>query len=181
MGLLDRILLAFYATIMVLASILVILLSSKLITIDIFRTSIEALYGRWEAGLVGTVLLVISLKLLFSGFKTKSISETLVESGDLGSVSVSFNAIENLVLKVTQKIEDIKDVKVNVKDLNSGIAIDMKLVVTSDIIIPELTADLQNDIKEYIETSAGVLVKNVEIKVDNILNSHSTNRAKLIK
>ena len=72
---------------------------------------------------------------------------------------ITLNAVESLVLKVIRDIENIKDSKVKIRNQENGISIILKLIVNYDVIIPDMTTELQKTIKDYLETTAGILVK----------------------
>lgn len=170
MNILDRIILTIYTILIALASLAIVLFSARLIPLDDVWTRLVILYGRWEAGVVGLVIMLISLKLLLSGIKTHRIPETMVFTGDLGSICISMNALENLILKITHDIENVKDVKVRIRKKENGISILLNLVVNCDVVIPELSSTLQKSVKSYLETMAGVTVNDVNVRVENIFN-----------
>jgi uncharacterized alkaline shock family protein YloU len=170
MNLFDRIILMLYVLFFSVVSVIVILFSTSLITLDVFWTSISQFHGRWEVAVVGVVLLLASLRLLLSGIKFQRSAETIIKNNDNGIISISFNALENLVLKIVRDVESVKDVKVKIKKHEHEISIFLNIVVTHDIMIPELTLELQEKVKSYIQTTAGVNVKDIRINVDNIFN-----------
>ncbi len=178
MNMFDRIILTLYTLLFSVVSVIVILFSTRAISLDMFWTSISAFYGRWEVGVVGLVVLLASLRLLLSGIKFKQSTETIIKNDDNGIISISFNAVENLVLKITRDVENVKDVRVKIRKHDDGISIFLNLVVTHDIIIPELTLELQKNVKNYIQSTAGIAVKDVRINVDNIFNPSNKGLAK---
>lgn len=159
-----------YVLLFSVVSVIVILFSTRSISLHLFWTSISPLYGRWEVGVVGLVLLLASLRLLLSGIKFKQGTETIIKNDDNGMISISLNAVENLVLKITRDVENVKDVRVKIKKHDDGISIFLNLIITHDIIIPELTLELQKNVKNFIQSTAGIVVKDVRINVDNIFN-----------
>lgn len=172
MNILDRIILTIYTMFVALASIIVVLFSARLISLDDLWTRLAIAYGRWEAGAVGLAVMLVSLRFLLSGLKVQHFPETVICNGELGNISISLNAIENLILKITRDIENVKDVKVQIKKKANGISVLLKLVVNYDIVIPELSSTLQKSIKNYIETTAGITVNDVNVRVDNIFNPY---------
>ena len=114
------------------------------------------LYGRWETSIIGLVLLLISLKLFFLNIKTNRNPGTSLHNGELGEISITLKAIESLVQKVIGEIEDIKDAKVKIHKQNGGISIILKITISHDVIIPDMTKELQSNIKNYIENTAGI-------------------------
>ncbi|MDD4569919.1 MAG: alkaline shock response membrane anchor protein AmaP [Tepidanaerobacteraceae bacterium] len=170
MNLLDRIMLTIYALFLTVVSVIIILFATGIISLQFFSTSILMSYGRWETGVVGVVLLLLSLRFLLSGLKTRQLPDTTIANGELGKVSITLNAVESLVLKVVRGIENIKDSKIKIKKLDNGVSILLKLTVNFDVIIPETSFELQKTIKDYIENTAGITVKDVRVSIDNVSN-----------
>lgn len=75
-----------------------------------------------------------------------------------------------VLLKVVRGIENIKDSKIKIKKLDNGVSILLKLTVNFDVIIPETSFELQKTIKDYIENTAGITVKDVRVSIDNVSN-----------
>ncbi|HHX22487.1 MAG TPA: alkaline shock response membrane anchor protein AmaP [Thermoanaerobacterales bacterium] len=170
MNFIDRILLTIFTLFSTIVSIIAILLAIRVVSLPYFSTSILTIYGRWETGAVGVVLLLISLKLLFSGIKPRKRPEAIITNGELGKVSITLNAIENLVFKVIRDTENIKDAKIRIKKYDESVSIILKLTIDFDVDIPNISLNLQNTLKDYINKTAGIIVKDVQITIDNVSN-----------
>jgi uncharacterized alkaline shock family protein YloU len=119
-------------------------------------------------GAVGGIFLVGSILILLSGFRNRKIPESVINNGEMGSVSISFNAVENLILKAANNVERLKDVKVKLKPREDSLSIILKVTVAPDTNIPELTSELQRVVKDYVESMAGISVREIKVKVENI-------------
>ena len=62
-------------------------------------------------------------------------------------------------------MRDCESVVVPAGESASGISIKLKLSVAPDTVIPELSANLQQSLKEYIETLCGVSVNAIDILI----------------
>jgi uncharacterized alkaline shock family protein YloU len=178
MNLFDRIVLAVYALFFTAVSVVFILFSTRIVSFNYFSTSLSVLYGRWETGIVGLILLLVSLRFLLYGLKSKQLPETTIRDGELGKVCITLNAVESLVLKVIRDIESVKDSSIKIKKQENGVSIILKLTVNYDVIIPDMASELQKTIKEYTENTAGILVKDVRISIDNVSNQSRQKVAK---
>ena len=134
------------------------------------------MYGRWEIGVIGFILPIANIKFLLHNIRPKRLPETTVTDGELGKVCITLNAIESLVLKVIQGIENIKDSKIKIKKKENGVSVLLRLTVNHDVVIPEITFKLQKAIKDYTETTAGIYVSDVQVSIDNVSN-HSKQKA----
>ncbi|ADL08068.1 alkaline shock response membrane anchor protein AmaP [Thermosediminibacter oceani] len=172
MKLYDRVIIALISLITAVISAVVILFSVKAFSLDLLWTRLQYFYGRWEIGMVGGIFFILSLGFLLSGLRNRKAEEALISSGELGNVNISFNAVENLILKVTRDKEKIKDVKVKIRQKGDSLSVVLKIVVVPDVKIPELTAELQKAVKDYVESMAGITIKDVSINVENIAGQY---------
>ena len=129
----------------------------------------ENMYLEWEYGVLFLIIFLTSSVVLYPFFKIeKRYKKTLINNTDLGDINITLGAIDNLVKKIVKKREGIFDISTDLKNSESGLDIDLSIKVYSDYIIPELTNDLQQIVKSYLEDTTGVTVNNVEILVNEI-------------
>jgi uncharacterized alkaline shock family protein YloU len=176
MGILDRIILTIYTFLLTFLSLGVIMLSLRLISAEWVRTSIESISGRWEAGLVGAVFLLVSLRLLLAGLRSRRGNNLITHHTNLGDIHVSLDAVENLAEKTTRHIRGIRGVKVAVDHSQAGLSIMLKIVVSPDSNIPAVTEEVQQKVSESIKNTVGVEPAGIRIKVENIANDFKSKR-----
>ena len=105
--------------------------------------------------------------------------------GSMLSIGVIIDAKDGTILtpeylgvikKISDQVELLDNVE-NVKSVNckvkldkaiNNVVIDMNLVVTSETIIKELSADLQRKIKEIIKKTTEIDVKAINVRIKNI-------------
>lgn len=119
------------------------------------------------------VLMLLSVKCIFfpsfnKGKEEKS--EGILLENESGKLLISIETIENLVKGVVAGFPNVKSTNCKVKLDKSinNVVIDMNLVVTSETIIKELSANLQSKIKEVIKTTTDIEIKAINIKIKNI-------------
>jgi uncharacterized alkaline shock family protein YloU len=176
MGILDRIILTIYTFLLTFLSFGVILLSLRLISVDWVRTSIESIAGRWEAGLVGAVFLLVSLRLLLAGLRSRRGGKSITHHTDLGDVHVSLDAVENLVEKTARHTRGVRGVKVSVQYADAGVSVRLKIVVSPDSNIPAVTDEIQQRVSESIKNTVGVEPADIRVMVANIANDFKAKR-----
>ena len=170
MGIIDRIILSIYTLLLAFLSIGVILLSLRLISLELVWTGISHISGQWEAGLVGAVFLLISIRLLLAGMRSRKAKDTIVHHNEMGDVHISLDAIKNLVEKTSRHTRGVRGVKVRVSNHSKGLKVALKAVVSPEVHVPSVSAELQQRIHEYIKNTVGVELADVEIIVENISN-----------
>ncbi len=122
-------------------------------------------------------LVLIALILLILGFrKSKGPGNAVLKGSEYGEVAISIPAIENIVLRVIQQIQGLKDVSRQVSFTQDGLIIAVKIRVLPDVAMPELTSELQSKIKEYVEEITGITVHEVKVMVENIVTEQTPSK-----
>ena len=171
MGIIDRIILSIYTFLMVFLSFGVILLGLSLVSLQLVGTSIEKyIYGHWEVALVGGVFLLVSLRLMFAGMRSRRGKDAIVHHTDMGDVHISLDAVENLVEKAARHTRGVRGVKVTVIPVGEALKVYIKAVVSPESRVPDVSAQLQKSVHEYIINTVGVELADVHILVENISN-----------
>ena len=170
MGKFDSVLLSIYTLLLAIISMGVILLSLRLISLDLIWTGISHISGLWEAGLIGAVFLLISIRLLLAGMRSHLVNDTIIHHNDMGDIHISLEAIKNLVEKTARHTRGVRDVKVGVHRDGQGLKVSLKVVVSPEVNVPSVSAEMQKRIHEYIKNTVGVALTDVKILVENISN-----------
>lgn len=117
------------------------------------------------------VMVLIGLRLLWISLrpsKTKKSSYVVLREGALGEVNLSLPAIENLVEKVVTQMSGVKEVKPSVMTVPDGIGISIKVAVTPDVNMPQLTEEMQNKVKSRMYEVTGLTINTVKVVIENI-------------
>ena len=176
MKILEKITLIIYSNIMLILSVILCLLVfgwldmglvgnivRKLIIGD---TSSKVLLG------ASLVFILLSIKCIFfdstSKEQIKERQGVLLEN-ESGKLMISKETIENLVNSVALNFQSTEEVTTRVElDKENNVEVYINLVVSSDVIIKDLSANLQNKIKEKIKTATDLEVKEVNITVKKV-------------
>lgn len=122
----------------------------------------------------GVLVLVFALKLLFSGNKEHTPPFCLVKTTELGVIRVSTSTLNSLTLKAVRSFQEVKEVKSLVLTDMEQVRIRLRLLVMPGANIPELTQNIQTEVKKYVEEHAGIIVNEVMVLVDNLYNANAT-------
>lgn len=171
MRLLDRILLTLYTLMIIILSFTLLSLSLNFIPLKQALNVLAEIEYNWQfvviSFAISLIFLLISFRFLFSGIKSDKVQGALVKNTDLGMIRVSINTLDNLSQKAVRKFNEVKDVKSSILAELDGIEIRLKISVMPEIKIPDLTQAIQASVKEYVESMSGILVKEVEIYIDD--------------
>lgn len=170
MGIFDRIILSIYTFLLAFLSLGVILLALRLIPLDLMWTGLTIIYGQWEAALVGAVFLLVSIRLLLAGLRSRRGKDTIIHHNEMGDVHIALDAVENLVEKTARHIRGVRGIKVKAKHSSSGLKLDIKAVVSPESNVPTVTASIQERVHEYVKNTVGVEQVDVHLLVENISN-----------
>lgn len=170
MGILDRIILSIYTLLLTILSLGVILISLRLIPLSFIWTGLSLAYGQWEAGLVGAVFLLVSIRLLLAGVRSRRGRNTIIHHNDMGDVHIALDAVENLVEKTTRHVRGVRGVKVRADHSGSGLQLSLKAVISPESSVPDVTAEIQRKVYEYVKSTVGIDLTDMRILVENISN-----------
>jgi uncharacterized alkaline shock family protein YloU len=169
MGIFGRIILSVYTLLLIFLSVGVIMMGFRLIPLELVGTSITYIYGQWEAGVVGIAFLFASIPLLWAGLRRKG-RKNIIHHNDMGDVYVSLDAVENLVEKAARHVRGVRNIKVSAEHTSLGLKLYMKTIISPESFVPDVTAQVQERVNEYIKNTVGVELAEMRIFVENISN-----------
>jgi uncharacterized alkaline shock family protein YloU len=132
-------------------------------------TSLEAVHNSLQYVLLAALILVLAMVMLVFAFRRGERVETLLQHGVLGEVRICFKAVENLVLKAARAVRGVRDLKTRIVHSEAGLLIYLRATTMPDINIPQVTAELQAAVKEYVESSTGSDVAEVRVMIENVV------------
>lgn len=175
----DRILLGFVLLIFIAAMVLAFLIVTGIIPTANVVAFLEELTGSGPSNsyirigvAVGAALLaLIAIKLLFTGSSRKEKNTgdnaSLLASDENGAAYITAASIDSMVQKYVKTNNRIRECASKVNIGEAGTDITLKAVVLADTNIPELCEKVRRELKEYVETYAGVRVSQVSFMVVN--------------
>jgi uncharacterized alkaline shock family protein YloU len=123
---------------------------------------------------VSGICILLALKSLLFPVRSKKREEiksgVLLENQD-GRLLISKDTIENLVNSVVHSFPDALDAQTKILlDVDNNITVFVSLLVREEAIIKQLSAGIQNKIKETVKRNTDLDVRQVNINVKNIEN-----------
>lgn len=166
----ERLYLIIFALLLGAMSVLVGGAALSLYPREVLLTTVAAVYGHLEYVLLSVLLLALAVWAFFKGVRHKDVVESLSQPGPLGEVSISFKAIENLVLKAARNVNGVREIKTRIVYTEPGLVIYLRITTLPDEKIPQLTAELQTAVKEYVESSTGSTVAEIKVLIENVVS-----------
>lgn len=176
MKILEKTTLIIYSYVVLILSIIACLLVFGWLDIDFAGKFVETIVtgevsGKITLG-VSVVFILLSIKCIF--FDTTSREEIKERQGVLlenesGKLMISKETIENLVNSVALNFQSAEDVTTRVElDKENNVIVFVNLVVNSEAVIKDLSANLQARIKEKIKKATDLEVKEVNINIKKV-------------
>lgn len=121
---------------------------------------------------ISVVFILLSIKCIFfdstSKEQIKERQGVLLEN-ESGKLMISKETIENLVNSVVQDFESAQEVVTRVElDKENNVRVYANLIVSSNAVIKELSANLQEKIKDKVKKATDLEVKEVNITVKKV-------------
>ena len=126
----------------------------------------------WDAfilGIIAVILFLVSIRLLIAGYTRRKSVSALLMNTELGIIRVSVNTLDTLTQKAVRSFQEVRDIKSLVLTEPDGIRVLLKVSILPDVEMPELTRNIQQKVKEYIESLAGIAVKEVQVYIENLV------------
>ena len=118
---------------------------------------------------ISIVFILLSIRCIFFDPASKQElkdKEGVLLANENGKLMISKETIQNIVDGVTKEYRGTKEVSSSVVlDRNNNVNIFINLVVESDTVIKDLSAELQNEIKDKVKKITDLEVKEVNITI----------------
>lgn len=179
MKLLEKVALIIYSNIMVVLALIICFITLGWLDFDLVANVIKAILTNTNYTIailiVNAVIILLSIKCIFFDSSAKNANKEkqgiLLENSN-GKLMISKDTIENIVNNVAKEFEGAQEVTTKVEiDKESNLKINVNLLITQEVVIKELSSNLQNKIKEAIKKSSDLEVKEVNVRVNNIATS----------
>jgi len=135
---------------------------------------------RMLLGLVGVLLIFICVIVVQIAMGKMQREKTIAFENPDGQVTISLTAIEDFIKRAVKQMPEVKEMKPNVRASKKGIIIVNKVVLFSDVNIPETTEKIQNIVKSRVQDMLGV-EEPITIKVHVIKIVHKEEAVKNVK
>ena len=171
---LDRVILALFSVLMFLQSILAICIIAGFVRIEtVTAFATMAFSGEQTTKIIlglEIVCLLCSIKcIFFDSSEKENKAQGVLMQNDNGKLLISKPTIENIVKSVVKDFASVEDVSVDIDlDTVNNLIVNVNLVVGKDVIIKEITLNMQNKIIEAIKKTSDLEVKEVNVKIKNI-------------
>ena len=117
-----------------------------------------------------SVSLLALVGIFASSDKEEDVKAGLAIKHEAGTVYITKDTFESIVLNVTRSYAALKNVKVSVTISEEGAIASIYTYIMPDTVVPTLTAKLQENIKDAVLKQTTVEIKEVNIKIKGVYN-----------
>lgn len=172
---LDKVILILFSVLILVQSVFVMCLIVGWIKLDAVGRFFNLLFIEPDSYKiilgVEIILALLAIKCIFFDSSPKEEKNNgILMQNDNGKLLISKTTIENIVQSVIKGFESVTNVNVSV-DVNTlnDLIVNVNLSVGKDVIIKDLTLNMQNKIKEAIKKTSDLEVKSVNVKIKDVV------------
>ena len=179
MKFLDKLALKIFSIIILVVSIIAILVVTEVVSMD----SITEFIANFTDGIdmvrvtiiAAVVLLILAIKGLFFTSKPKNEGKNgIVLENQSGKLVISKESLENLIAGVGRDIPGTESISSRTYiDIEKNVTVNINVVIGREVVIKDISTQLQRKVKEALKQTADLDVKYVNIKIKNITNKKS--------
>ena len=178
MGILEKIALVIYSFIILAISVVSSLLVFEWLSPELVGKTIMKVISGEKASIVllvvNAIFALLSIKCMFFRKKDKNIrteEQGILLQNENGKLIISKDTIENLVNTIITQFESVEGATNSIiLNEENNLIINLNLTVGENIIIKELSANVQEKIKTALKTALDLEVKEVNIKIKDYAN-----------
>lgn len=174
MKFLDKLSLKIFSIIIFVVSIVLILIVTGIIPIEYITQNILILTNGETSIKVTIAIAAILILLAFKGlfFTSKPVDtgkDGIVLENTNGKLVISKESLENMIASVSKEIPGADSISSKTfLDKDKNLIVYVTIVVSRDVILKDISTELQNRIKNAMKRTADLEVKEVNIRIKNI-------------
>ncbi|WP_152394057.1 alkaline shock response membrane anchor protein AmaP [Paenibacillus guangzhouensis] len=169
---LDRLLLFFYSIVIGAVAVFTLLYATNVMDRSLLMDT-----ELWLDNVVtaaAAVIILISLRFFYISIRRDRTNHQSIDlRNEHGDIHISMETIENLALKAASRARGVKDLKVKIRVSEAGLELIVRTFVDGDTSIPELTEEVQRQVREHVTEVTGIPVATVSVFIANIVQSQS--------
>lgn len=176
MKFLEKLTLILFSLIISIISIALILIMLNIIEVGVIYHVLHILVNNGTAFKVTLgvtiVALLLAIKAIFFGEKRQDDGRNGVTlENNSGKLIISKESLENLIANVVKEVQGIEAISSRtILDRDNNLVVHVTTLVSKDMIIKDVSMQIQEKIKEALSKTADLQVKQVNVKVKNITN-----------
>ncbi len=145
----------------------------------IIQAAQENIYTQSGVCLSGALIILLWLHYTQKQFEKLRREKTIVFEKPLGEVTITLNALEDVVKKTLCELSEIREIKPQIIASKKGITVALRTMLSSDVNIPEITSRIQMLVKDKLQQMLDI-EEDILVRID-IKKILSTDQKKVTK
>lgn len=172
MNTIDRLMLFIFSAVVAVISLITAFLPLPFFPPSFSNAISNFIFKSNKISLLSIIIFILSLRFLLKSYKIESDTYNYIETeSELGKIRVSYNTLRALALSGVKRVKGVKDVLINIDTIEGEVIIKLTVSFYGDVIIPGASSELQSVIKEVVEKTSGLVVREVTVLVDETNNT----------
>ncbi len=118
---------------------------------------------------VSIIALVLGILQFGMALRMRREEKTVIYQTQFGEIRITVSAIENLALRACKKVKGVRDAHVGVRaDKLTGLDVYIEVTVSPDMAIPQVKAEIETKVSDYIYETVGMRVNSVKVLITKI-------------
>lgn len=168
---LEKFVLVVFSLLVIFISITLILVSTDMISINTVTDVVSNIVVKYKVAFlcIGAIMALFGIVGLFStSNNSESIKGGLAIKGETGTVYITKDTFESIIITVTRAYAELKNVRVEMIVNETGVSANVYTMILPETVVPTLTAKLQENIKSSVLKQTTVEIKEVNIKIKGV-------------
>ena len=167
----EKFLLIVFSCIVIVLAVCILFVSTGLVDVTAGFNNIK--YWLSDNKLIGVVIgAILAILGLIGVFSSSDNSDEkkggLAIKSEKGTIYITKDTFENIILGVTQKFAELKNVKADVTMSEEGVIVNIYTSILPDTIVPTLTTKLQENVKSSVLKQTTIEIKEVNVKIRGV-------------
>ena len=167
----EKFLLVVFSIVIIVLAICVILISTGVMDVSatfvVFKDWLVA--NKISGVVIGAVAILLALVGIFASSTPEEEKKGgLAIKSEKGTVYITRDTFESIILGVTRGYAEMKNVKVEVLMKEEGVIANVFTSILPDTVVPTLTSKLQENIKTNVAKQTTVDIKDVNVKIRGV-------------
>lgn len=167
----QRVILVIFSFIGVALAVCILFASTNIMNMpDMVLKANNYLVNHKSVGIViGAIMAILGLIGIFATTDSQEEKKGgIAIKSESGTVYITKDTFENIVLGVTKKYVELKNVKVDVLMSEEGLEANIYTSILPDTVVPTLTAKVQENVKSSVLKQTTVEMKDVNVKIRGV-------------
>lgn len=166
----KNIIIAFLALIIIALSAVIALIPFVPAIGEAIGNFTDFMKGNAPFAAIPALVLGLSLWLFFAQLTRSGpqVPSTVVLQAEGGEVRIALGAIDTLVKQAANQFKEVREIKTSFFTGEEGLGTLIRLTITGDESIPNLTTHLQEKVLEHVYNIAGIKLEQIKVLVENV-------------